>query len=342
MAEDLLVIDGSQGEGGGQILRTSLALAMITGRPFRMVNVRGNRPKPGLRRQHLTAVRAAARVACAAITGDEVDSRELMFAPQSVKPGDYRFDIGSAGSTMLVLQTVLPALMLAAGPSTLVLEGGTHNFGAPPFPFLDKTFLPLLARMGPRVALSIERAGFAPRGGGRAVAQITPAPLRPIVLTRRGVVRRTEARAIIAGLPRDIAERELNVVRRLLGLRPEQLVVDELPPDQGPGNLVTVEVEAEHLTEVFTAFGARGEPAEDVAREAATEARRYLDRDVPVGEHLADQVLLPIALAGGGQFVTGPLTLHSTTNIETIRRFLDIAVAVEEAEKGTNHVRIGR
>ena len=336
-----LLIDGSQGEGGGQILRTSLALSMITGRPFRIFNIRGNRPKPGLRRQHMTAVRAAASVCGGTAVGDEVDSRELSFTPGRVQPGAYHFDVGSAGSTMLVLQTVLPVLMTAGASSTITLEGGTHNFGAPPFPFLSKAFLPLIARMGPKVDLRIERAGFAPRGGGRARVEITPAPLNRLEILDRGPVRRRLATATVAGLPREIAERELKVIARVCDLRPDELRVDELPADQGPGNLVHVEVESEQLTEVFTAFGARGRPAEDVAREAAREAKRYFDHDAPVGEHLADQLLLPMALAGSGAYVTGPPSPHATTNVETIRRFLDVPIAVEEVARRTYRVRVG-
>jgi len=241
-----------------------------------------------------------------------------------------------------VLQTVLPALMIADAPSTITLAGGTHNFGAPPFPFLSKTFLPLIARMGPRVELVIDRAGFAPRGGGRAHVNITPAAkLKRLEILTRGPVRRRLATAAVAGLPRDIAERELKVVARVCDLRPDELRIDELPPDQGPGNIVNIEVESEHLAEVFTAFGARGKRAEDVAREAARDAKRYLDHDVPVDEHLADQLLLPMALAGAGAYLTGPLSLHAATNIDTIRRFLDVPITVEEVARKQLRVQVG-
>jgi RNA 3'-terminal phosphate cyclase (ATP) len=339
-----LLIDGASGEGGGQILRTSLALSVITGRPFRIVNIRGNRPKPGLRRQHMTGVLAAAAICGAQVEGAAVDSREVSFTPPAggrAWAGNYVFDVGSAGSTMLVLQTVLPALMIADGPSTITLSGGTHNFGAPPFLFLEKAFLPLVNRMGPRIELRIDRAGFAPRGGGRAHVRITPSPLRKLEIMERGAIRHRLARASIAGLPREIADRELRVAARVLEWRPDEVMVDEWPADQGPGNLVTVEVEAEHVTEVFTAFGAKGTPAEDVARAAAREAKHHLSTDVPVGEHLADQLLLPLALAGGGAFLTGDLSLHATTNIETIRKFLDVAVDVREVGKHRVEVRVG-
>ncbi|MDB5322008.1 MAG: 3-terminal phosphate cyclase [Phycisphaerales bacterium] len=337
-----LLIDGSSGEGGGQILRSSLALSILTGRAFRIYDIRANRPKPGLRRQHLTCVLAAAAISNADVTGGVLDSREVTFAPRQLQAGDYHFDVGSAGSTMLVLQTILPPLMTASGPSTITLEGGTHNFGAPPFPFLSKTFLPLINRMGPRVDLRIERAGFVPRGGGRAVVRITPAPLKPIQLLERGPIRRTLARATIAGLPRSIAERELKLIARVLTLKERDLVIEELPADQGPGNVVTVEVESEHLMVVFTAFGARGIAAEDVARDAARQAKRYIARDVPVDEHLADQLLLPLALAGSGSYLTGPPSLHATTNIQTLRQFIDVAIDVREISRRQYRVSVGR
>jgi RNA 3'-terminal phosphate cyclase (ATP) len=342
MNADPLLIDGSFGEGGGQILRTSLALSMITQRPFRIINIRANRSKPGLRRQHLTAVLAAAAVCGGKATGAEVDSRDVTFIPGKPRGGAYAFDVGSAGSTMLVLQTILPALMLAEEPSTIALAGGTHNFGAPPLPFLEKTFLPLIAKMGPQVKLTLERAGFAPRGGGRAQVAITPAKLMPIEITERGAAQPPRATATIAGLPRDIAQRELKLAARLLSLSPSALTVEELPAEQGPGNLFTIQTPARHVTTIFTAFGAKGIAAEDVARDACRQATRYLDRSVPVDEHLADQLLLPMSLAGGGMFVTTELSLHATTNIDTIKRFIDVRIEVEEVARHRFCVRINR
>jgi RNA 3'-terminal phosphate cyclase (ATP) len=335
-----LLIDGSSGEGGGQILRSSLALSILTGRPFQIYDIRANRPKPGLRRQHLTCVLAAAAISDATVTGGVLDSRDVTFTPRQLQSGDYHFDVGSAGSTMLVLQTILPPLITASGSSTITLEGGTHNFGAPPFPFLANTFLPLINRMGPRVDLRIERAGFAPRGGGRAVVRITPAPFKPLHLLERGPVRRTIARATLAGLPRSIAQRELQLIARVLKLQAKDLAVEELPPDQGPGNVVTIEVESQHVTEVFTAFGAKGIAAEEVARDAARQAKRYIARNVPVDEHLADQLLLPLALAKGGGYLTGELSLHATTNIQTLKQFLDINIDVRQLSRHQNLIQI--
>jgi RNA 3'-terminal phosphate cyclase (ATP) len=339
-----LFIDGSSGEGGGQILRTSLALSVITGRPFRIFNIRANRPKGGLRRQHLTCVLAAAAISGAQVTGAAVDSRDVTFTPAAcgARAGDYAFDVGSAGSTMLVLQTVLPALMLAKGPSTLLLEGGTHNFGAPPLPFLEETFLPQIRRMGVKVDLALERAGFAPAGGGRVLVAIQPGDsLRRIELFERGPLLRRLVRAIVAGLSPEIASREIAAVGQLLELKNREWDIEELPADQGPGNLVNIHLESTNVTEVITAFGQKGLSAERVGRSAAEEAVRYLASDVPVGEHLADQLLLPMALAGGGAYVTGPLSLHAITNVDTIRKFLDIPIEVRETGTNRFEVRIG-
>ena len=171
----MVAIDGSFGEGGGQILRSSLALAMVTGTPFRIENIRANRDNPGLARQHLTAVESAAALCGACVEGAELRSRQLTFTPGRVTPGDYAFSVGSAGSTTLVLQTVLPALLIGSQPSTLTLEGGTHNPFAPPLDFLEKAFIPVINRMGPKIDVALERPGFAPRGGGRFIVTIEPA-----------------------------------------------------------------------------------------------------------------------------------------------------------------------
>ncbi|MFH1265269.1 MAG: RNA 3'-terminal phosphate cyclase [Planctomycetota bacterium] len=329
----MLTIDGSSGEGGGQILRTSLALSLLTGKPFRMERIRARRPKPGLARQHLTAVRAAAEVGRAEAEGAELGARELMFVPGEVRPGEYRFDVGSAGSTTLVLQTVLPALMIAGGPSQLRLEGGTHNIYAPPVDFLEKAFLPILARMGPKVEVTLERPGFYPAGGGSIRVGIRPEPcLRPIDLTERGRILRRAACGVVSQLPLHIAEREVDVVRRRMSW-PVECVSTCQVESSGPGNVVTIEIQSEHATEVFTGFGKLGVPAEKVAAGAVREARRYLKAGVPVGEHLADQLLIPLALAGGGTFRTLAPSSHTTTNVETLGRFLDVAVRLEEVEK---------
>jgi RNA 3'-terminal phosphate cyclase (ATP) len=167
--KDVIHINGSHGEGGGQIVRSSLALSLVTGRPFTIENLRGRREKPGLARQHLTAVRAAAQIGAAEIEGDEVGSRSITFRPTKLQAGDHTFSIGTAGSATLVLQTVLPALLIADGPSRITLEGGTHNHRAPSYEFLANAYLPLVNQMGARVSAELQRRGFYPAGGGRFI-----------------------------------------------------------------------------------------------------------------------------------------------------------------------------
>ncbi len=337
----MLQLDGSRGEGGGQILRTSLALAMITGKSFQLRQIRAGRPKPGLMRQHLTAVKAAAKVCGAETEGAELKSQHLTFSPGTVRPGEYRFDIGTAGSATLVLQTLLPALMTANGPSQLTLCGGTHNIHAPPFDFLAKAFLPLLRRLGPRVSARLVRPGFYPAGGGEVAISIQPAQsLEPFELIDAGRVVRRYATAMVSQLPQHIAERELATIQRKLGLSQRDTMIDDVR-STGPGNVVVIEIEREHVTEVFTGFGQRGVKAEKVATGAAREAKHYLDARVPVGEHLADQLLLPMALAGSGCYRTMEPTPHTTTNVETIREFLEVAIEIEEIEKKVFEIRVG-
>lgn len=321
------VVDGSMGEGGGQILRTVLALSLITGTPVRIENVRARRGRPGLRAQHLAAVRAAARVGAARVEGAEIGSTRLVFEPGPVAGGTFEIDIGTAGSTTLVLQTLLLALLRADAPTTLVLVGGTHNPMAPSFDFIERAYLPVLRRMGADVAVHLERPGFYPRGGGIVRATIQPTrTLRPIEIMDRGTLRSRLVRAVVAQLPPHIAVREIGVLRKILGWPGDLYRTETERRSVGPGNYVSIEIECEHVTEVITGYGERGVPAERVAEGAAREARRYLDSGVPVGEHLADQLLLPLALAGGGGFRTLPLSSHARTQMQVIPMFIEVPV----------------
>ncbi len=302
-------IDGSRGEGGGQVLRTALALSLVTGAPFRIVKMRANRPRPGLMRQHLTAVRAAAEISRADVAGGTVGSQEVTFRPGPVKAGEYTFAVGTAGSATLVFETVLPALALAGGPSSVALEGGTHNPLAPPFDFLERAFLPLLARMGPRVAVHLERPGFYPAGGGRFTAALEPvAAFARLDLVERGAIRG----------------------RRSVGLADAH----------GPAKAIVIDVESEHVTEVFTGFGEKGVAFEAVARAAAAEVEEYLASGAPVGAHLADQLLLPLAIARGGRFRTLPPSRHTTTEIDVIREFLPVEVASTRVSERVHEIEI--
>lgn len=292
-----LRIDGAMGEGGGQILRSALALSVCLGIPFHLTRVRAARRKPGLQPQHLAAVKAAAEI---------------------------------SGAT-LVLQTVLPALLTAAGSSQLLLSGGTHNPLAPSFEFIALAFLPLIRRMGPRVTARLLQAGFYPAGGGSLQVDIEPVSrLQALHLPERGAVIEQRARAAVSHLPLHIAQRELHVIGAELGITGEHLEAQELTSARGPGNVVSVIIKSEHVSEVFTCFGERGVRAEVVATQAAAQVRRYLAAGVPVGEQLADQLLLPLALAGSGSYVTLRPSRHTTTNIAVLRMFMALQVDCEE------------
>jgi len=339
----MLEIDGSQGEGGGQILRSALALSLVTQTPFRITRIRARRARPGLMRQHLTAVEAAARVGGAAVDGAQVGSLELTFRPGPVHGGSYHFAVGTAGSTTLVFQTVFPALALAAERSSLVLEGGTHNPMAPPFDFLDRAFLPLVARLGPRASATLDRPGFYPAGGGKLRVDIQPAPrFGELALLERGEVQSRRVTATVALLDRSIAEREVATVRARLGLAGDECEVVSVRRPVGPGNIVCIDLASEHVTEVFVGFGERGVPAERVAEGAAGEAQRYLDASVPVGPHLADQLILPLALGAGGVFRTVEPTGHTRTQREVVRAFLGVDVRLDDVGGGRYEVGVRR
>jgi RNA 3'-terminal phosphate cyclase (ATP) len=331
----MIILDGSQGEGGGQILRSALSLSLLTGAPFRIDNIRAGRSRPGLMRQHLTAVEAAALIGGAEVSGAEIGARSLFFRPGKVRGSDHRFSVGTAGSTTLVLQTVLPALLTAAEPSSLVLEGGTHNPASPPFDFLARSFLPLVKRMGPLVEATLERPGFYPAGGGRLRVRVTPsARLQPLELEERGAISARRVRAVVSNLPRSIAERELVHLRERLAWDARAFSIESVD-SAGPGNVVLIELECEHLTEVFVGFGEKGVRAEAVADRAADEVAAYLATDAPVGPHLADQLILPLALAGGGRFRTVAPTPHTRTQLEVVQRFLEVKVGLTALPDGT-------
>lgn len=321
----MIEIDGSQGEGGGQILRTALSLSMITGEAFRIDNIRAKRSRPGLMRQHLTAVRAAAEISEASVGGAEIGASTLTFRPGGVRPGDYIFAIGTAGSTTLVLQTVLPALMQASAPSRLTLEGGTHNPHCPPFDFLETAFLPILRRQGVGVAATLERPGFYPAGGGRFIVEIEPAmSLARLDINTRGAAVSRHAVVTVANLPFEIASREAKAIGREMEWSESEVTMRTETRSQGPGNVLVLTVAFEEVTEVFTGFGERGVSAENVVARAAKNLRRYLASDAAVGPHLADQLLLPFALAGGGSFTTLRPSQHALTNAEVIKAFLPL------------------
>jgi RNA 3'-terminal phosphate cyclase (ATP) len=291
-------------------------------------------------RQHLTAVNAAAEIGLAAIEGNSIGSQAFTFEPEMIKPGNFHFAIGSAGSCTLVFQTILPALLIAGKPSEIILEGGTHNPFAPPFDFLEKAFLAVINRMGPSVDAVLEKPGFYPAGGGRFKVSINPTGLNRINLLERGNIINKTARASVANLPVSIANRELNVIHEKLEWDRELLKTVEVKNSQGPGNILTLEIESENITEVFTGFGEKGTSAEKVAKRAVKSVQEYLAFNVPVGRYLADQLLIPMALAGGGKFRTLSPTKHAKTNVEIIKKFLDVEIAVIEYDQNQWEIEI--
>jgi len=336
MTQDVIELDGAI--GGGQVLRSALSLSMVTGRAFRIGQIRARRSRPGLLRQHLTAVMAAAEVCGARICGAHLDSQALSFEPGVIRAGDFKFAIGTAGSCTLVLQTLLPALMRAPQASRVTISGGTHNPVAPPTDFLSRSWLPLLRRMGGDVELDLLHHGFVPAGGGEIAVRVQPSSLMRLDLCERGEAISRQALALTAGLAPTVAQRELSHVAKRLNWPSDALQHVTIDPARGPGNVLLLEYAFEHVTEVFSAFGRVSLRAEKVADAAINQAADWLRSDAAVAEHLADQLLLPMALAGGGSFTTPRMTDHLRSNIEVIQLFLPVRIDCQE--EGSDRLRL--
>ncbi len=336
----MIHIDGAEGEGGGQVVRNACALSLVTGEPFQITNIRGRREKPGLMRQHVTAIEAACVIGNAECQGLSVGSTELAFRPGRVVPGDYQFAVGTAGSTGLVLQTILMPLVLSDAPSRLVLEGGTHNMMAPPFEFIERCFLPIITRMGPTVSARLIRHGFYPRGGGRIEVDIEPAPLKPIDCVDRGALQGVSATALFAGLPFDIADREIQTARKLLDWPEDAFAVRQLPDGSGPGNALLLQGDYEHVTEVVTGFGQLGVSAQSLAKTAANRMAGYQASAAFAGPYLQDQLVLPFALARGGAFTTVKPSQHFLSAIEVVERFLGTKLLLGRRDDGVHEVSV--
>jgi RNA 3'-terminal phosphate cyclase (ATP) len=343
---DILTLDGSHGEGGGQILRTALSLSTITARPFRLTNIRAGRRKPGLLPQHLSAVRAAAAISSAVVSGDWLGSSELRFAPSHPpKSGAYVFDVaqaaerGSAGSVTLILQTLLVPLTLANGPSTLVLRGGTHVEWSPPFDDLVNCYFPLLRRMGYRIHADLKRWGWYPVGGGEVICEIAAgpsdrnvSPCNPIELVSRGPLQRIAGRAVAANLPAHIPQRMADRVRdslKYLGVPVD--IQPQWVTAACPGAGVFLVAEYKELPASFSAYGRLGKPSESVADEAITVFRTHHASEAAIELHLADQLLLPLAIATDASlFTVVRPTGHLMTNAWTIDQFEIARISIED------------
>jgi RNA 3'-terminal phosphate cyclase (ATP) len=338
----MIELDGSMGEGGGQILRTSLALSLITGRPFRLREIRAGRPKPGLHPQHLMSVRAAATIGQAKLSGDAIGSRELVFEPGEVKAGKYRFAIGTAGATGLVLHTIyLPLAWKAAGPSELVLEGGTHVSTSPCFHFLQTTWNAWMEHLGLHLKLKMNRTGFYPRGGGQVEVAIQPCQrIRPLTVAKREPITRASGFSAVAGLPEHIAQRQARRAKYRLRENGIEAEIIEETWSGGPGSVLAIIFDCAPAPVLFFGLGARGKPAEKVADEAVSQALAYAQSGEPVDPHSADQIVLPLALCeDASEFRVSEVTRHLITNIAVIQHFISRDISCEGAEGDPGVVR---
>ncbi len=295
-------IDGSQGEGGGQMLRTSLALSAAYGKPFEMLNIRAKREKPGLKRQHLTCVRAVAQICGAQVEGDEAGSMRLSFKPGKIKGGTYQFDIGTAGSVTLVAQTLIPVLLRADSPSTVTITGGTHVPFAPIWEFFAETYLPELRRMGARVEAELEQCGFYPAAGGALKLRVWPydESKRPerYALTDLGAYLGGSVEGVVSHIPRSIAEAEAGIVGTKLRDLALERVVREVDAF-GPGNYCCVRLRYEHAAVVFSGIGTYSKSRKSVATEVVNQVCDFVKSGAACEKHLADQLLVPLHLFFG-------------------------------------------
>ena len=320
-------IDGSLGEGGGQILRTALSLSMLSGIPFELINIRAGRKKPGLMRQHLVCVQASQRISHAIVEGAELHSQKLYFQPQQVQTGKYDFHIGSAGSTILVLQTLLPALMMQNEASQISIHGGTHNPLAPTADFIQHCFLPFIQKLGIEVDFKCERAGFFPIGAGQINITIHPWKNKiDHAILSKGKLLEIHGFAAALNIQQDIADRELDVLNNKLGLNQRKRVNFQ---GISQGNTAFVILNYEHHQQVFSALGEKKKSAEKVAHDLAKDVKTYLDSQAVADEYLADQILLPLALGNGGEFTAQVLSEHTKTQAEMIQKFLNCDIQIE-------------
>lgn len=331
----MLEIDGSTGEGGGQVLRSALALSILTGQAIHLINIRARRPKPGLQPQHLESVRAAAQICGGQARGAALNSQQLFFEPGEVHPGRYRFDIKTAGASALVLQTIFLPLARARDSSSITITGGTHVPHSPCYHYLERQWLPVMQSCGFWSKLSLERAGFYPQGGGEIQALIRPVDaIQPLQRIERGRLLRIRGVSAIANLEEGIARRQkLQALRRLEPICADSKIETVQMPSPGKGTLLLVQAEFEHTTCCYFSLGAIGKRAEQVADEAVDALEAFLSSNGAVDEYLADQLLLPLAFASGpSRFRTARVTLHLLTNAQIVQAFLPVRIQVDGSE----------
>jgi len=340
---DVVEIDGSFGEGGGQILRTSLALSLITGRPLQITRIRAGRKKPGLAAQHVRAVEASCAVCRGQVEGASLGSTEIAFVPSQVVPGQYTFEIGTAGATSLVLHTLYLPLALAGGPSELTIRGGTHVAWSPSFHYLRDQWRPALALIGLDVEIEIRRAGYYPKGGGEILARVFPrAKVDRLKLERESTPTAAKVTVVSTRLPTHVAERQVRTARKLLEQQGLE-VSSEVEEYDGiaPGTATHVRIPTGRGGGMYTALGERGLPAEKVATRAAEQAIAFARSDAAIDKYLADQLVLPLALAEGtSEYTTNEITEHLVTNAEIVSQFLPVDIDVVGAKGAPGHVTI--
>lgn len=339
----MIEIDGSWGEGGGQVLRSALALSVLTGKAMRIENIRAGRKRPGLMAQHLQAVSAAAAVSGARVEDARLRSMGLIFEPHDIASGEYRFDIGTAGAVTLVLQTVLLPLAAGRGASRVTITGGTHVPWSPSYHYLERLWIPALRRQGVKAEISMSRAGFYPRGGGLIHAEIRASlPSAPLRLTEPGPLRSLRVLSAVANLDTSIAERQSRQARQRLAGCGVPITVEHLClAAPSPGTMLMVEGDFAHSRCAYSALGARGKPAERVADEAVDTFLGFLASGAAVDEYFADQILLSLALtAGNSELRTAKVTRHLLTNAWVIGKFLNASIDIEGREGEAGLVRV--
>jgi RNA 3'-phosphate cyclase len=338
---NLIEIDGSYGEGGGQILRTALALSAILRKPFTIHHVRSKRKNPGLQAQHLEAVKAIAQITEAQTGGVQFGSQKITFIPHKILPGDYQFEVKTAGSVSLLLQAVFLPLCFANEKSNLTLVGGTHVPWSPPFHYLSEVLLPTLESTGVSAGASIEKWGFYPKGEGKIQLEINPVhEFKAISLVERGLLKKIRGISAISNLPKHVAERQkeqaLKRIQRELKIDAEITLLYDVP-STGIGSFLFLVAEYEKALAGFSSLGARGKPAEKVADEAVESLKNYFNNEGCIDPHLADQIVPFVALAkGNSSFTTTGITEHLLTNLWVVQHFLDTTIlrAGERGEKG--------
>jgi len=344
----MIRIDGSHGEGGGQVLRSALSLSAVTGIPFTIRSIRANRPKPGLRPQHMTGLNAMAEVCGAEVSGAAVGSKEVAFVPHGTKPGKYFFDVsrtsGSAGSVTLVAQTLVPALALTNGRSRIKLRGGTHVAWSPSYDFFADSFIESASRFGLNAGATISGCGYYPKGGGEIAADVGPAgKLAPVDFAGRGELLELRCVSAVSNLPMSIAQRQADAVTRYLSERNIGVGMETREsPSPGQGTYVYLSARYENITAGFSALGERGKRAEVVGEEAASALASYIESGACVEEHLSDQLVLYMALASGvSKMTVQKITGHLLTNIWVVGRFLpEVVFEVDGAEGGPGMVTV--